>query len=138
LEIDNSNSEYWITLAKVYNDCNRPKDAEDALVKAAELEADNTEVWLTWVDIFLNFGELKNALRVLKSGLEKNDDSLLKYRMVSLLLESKHEKEAFEMLEKAMKQEFVQINYLFDIYPKALKNKRLQKLVDDFREENNF
>jgi hypothetical protein len=32
-----------------------------------------------------------------------------------------------------MKQEFIQINYLFDIYPKALKNKRLRKVVDDFR-----
>jgi tetratricopeptide (TPR) repeat protein len=138
LEIDNSNSEYWVTLAKVYNDCNRPKDAEDALAKAAELEADNTEIWLTWVDVFLKFGELKNALRILKSGLVKNDDSLLKYRMVSLLLESKHEKDAFKMLQKAMEQEFIQINYLFDIYPKALKNKRLQKLVDDFRKKNNL
>jgi len=138
LAIDNSNSEYWITLAKVYNDYNRPKDAEDALVKAAELEAENTEVWLTWVDIFLKFGELENALRILKSGLEKNDDSLLKYRMVSLLLEKNREKEALEMLKIAMKQEFIQINYLFDVYPKALKNKRLQKLVDDFRESSDL
>lgn len=138
LAIDNSNSEYWITLAKVYNDFNRPEKAENALVKAAELEAENTEVWLTWVDIFMKFGELKNAIRVLKSGIEKNDDSLLKYRMVSLLLENKREKEAFELLKIAMEQEFIQINYLFDVYPKALKNKSLQKLVDDFREKNNL
>lgn len=138
LEIDNSNSEYWITLAKVYNDYNRPQKAEEAMVKAAELEAENTEVWLTWVDIFLKFGETENAIRVLKSGLEKNDDSLLKYRMVSLLLEKKREKEAFEMLKIAMKQEFMQINYLFDVYPKALKNRNLQKLVNDFRKSNNL
>jgi tetratricopeptide (TPR) repeat protein len=138
LAIDNSNSEYWITLAKVYNDYNRPEKAEEAMVKAAELEAENTEVWLTWVDIFLKFGETENAIRVLKSGLEKNDDSLLKYRMVSLLLEKKREKEAFEMLKIAMSQEFMQINYLFDVYPKALKNKDLQKLVDDFRAKNSL
>ncbi|RIH64202.1 tetratricopeptide repeat protein [Mariniphaga sediminis] len=136
LDIDDSNTEYWITLAKVYNDNNRPIEAEKALVKAADLEAGNTEVWLTWVDIFLKFGELENALRVLESGLEKSDDSLLKYRMVSLLLESKREKEAFAMLEVAMEQEFTQIKYLFDVYPKALKNKRLRKIVDDFEEAN--
>jgi hypothetical protein len=65
-------------------------------VKAAELEAENTEVWLTWVDVFIKFGEVNNAIRILKSGLEKNDDSLLKYSMVSLLLESKNEEEALK------------------------------------------
>lgn len=136
LDIDNSNPEYLITLAKVYKDYNRPEEAEAALIKAAELEAENTEIWLTWVEVFLKFGELENALRALNSGIEKNDDSLLKYRMVALLLENKQEKEAFEMLQTAMRQEFVQINYLFEIYPKALKNKRLRKMVDNFRDGN--
>lgn len=138
LDIDNSNPEYWITLAKVYSDFNKPVEAEKALKNGMELEPENTEIWLTWVDIFLKIDALDNAHKVLKTGIEKNDDPLLKYRMVSLLLESKKEKEAFEMLKTAMAQEFIQINYLFDIYPKALKNKRLHKLIEAFREENNL
>jgi len=56
--------------------------------------------------------------------------------MVALLLEDKNEKEAFVFLLEAMKQEFEQINYLFDIYPKALKNKKFKKVVDDYKKNN--
>lgn len=136
LKIDNSNSEYWLTLAKVYNDKNKPVQAERALVKASGLDPDNSEIWLLWIDLCLQMDKPDKAMRIMKSALKANDDVLLKYRMVSLLLESKQEKDAFEMLHQAMKQEFIQISYLFDIYPKALKNKRINKLVKEFRQNN--
>lgn len=138
LKIDASNAEYWITLAKIYNDSKQPEEAEKALVAAAELESDNAEVWLTWVDVFMKLKNVDNAIAILKNGIKNSDDSLLKYRMVSLLLEKKQNLDAFELLESAMKQDFVNINYFFDIYPKALKNKKLRKLVDDFRKNNNL
>jgi len=95
----------------------------------------NAEIWLTWVDVLLKFGETQNALRILKTGMKKNSDVLLKYRLVSLLLENKEEEQALAVLDDAMDQEFVQVNYLFDIYPKALKNKRLKKQVDNYRKK---
>jgi len=135
LKLDNDNSEYWLTLARVYNDYNKLEKATDALKTAARLEPENAEIWLTWVDVLLKFGETKNALRILKTGLKKNSDVLLKYRLVSLLLENKEEEQALAVLDDAMNQEFVQVNYLFDIYPKALKNKRLKKQVDNYRKK---
>jgi tetratricopeptide (TPR) repeat protein len=138
IRIDSINSEYWLTLAKVYSDGNRPAEAEKVLLKAAELEADNTDVWLTWVDVFIKWGELDNAIRTLHTGMEKNEDVLLKYRMVGLLLEHKQEKEALNLMLVAMEQDFSQVNYLFEVSPKALKNKKLRRLLNDFREENNF
>jgi tetratricopeptide (TPR) repeat protein len=138
IRIDNLNSEYWVTLAKVYNDSNKLAEAEKVLIKAAELESENTEIWLTWVEIFLKWGELANAIRILKTGMDKNDEALLKYRMVTLLLEGKQEKEALNLLITAMEQDFSLVNYMFEIYPKALKNKKIRKLLKDFREENNY
>jgi tetratricopeptide (TPR) repeat protein len=138
IRIDNLNSEYWVTLAKVYNDSNKLAEAEKVLIKAAELESENTEIWLTWVEIFLKWGELENAIRILKTGMDKNDEALLKYRMVTLLLEGKQEKEALNLLITAMEQDFSLVNYMFEIYPKALKNKKIRKLLKDFREENNY
>ena len=58
--------------------------------------------------------------------------------MVSLLLENKQEKEALNMMLVAMDQDFSQVNYLFEVFPKALKNKKLRRLMNDFRDENNY
>jgi tetratricopeptide (TPR) repeat protein len=138
LEIDETNPEYLLTLAKVYSDFSHKASALKAIKTAARLEPENTEIWLTWADIYQKFDELENAVKMIKIAIKKNEDSVLKYRLVALLLEMKNEKEAFPVLSAAMKQEFVQINALFDFYPKAPKNKRLKKLVDDFRKENNL
>ncbi len=138
LKIDPLNSEYWITLAKLYNDSNQKEEAEKALIKAAELETENSELWLTWVDVYMKHKDIDNAIRILEDGMGNNDDSLLKYRMVTLLLEKKQEKKALALFKSAMNQDFLNISYFFDIYPKALKNNNLLKLVDKYRKNNNL
>lgn len=136
LKLDNKNSEYWLTLAKINGDINKREEAIKAFKKAARLDWENTEIWLAWVELYLKQGEPSNAIRILNRGLKSNTDVILKYRMVALLLEVKKEKEAFQMLNNAMEQEFEQINYLFDIYPKSLKNRKLKKVVDNFKKNN--
>ena len=136
LKIDNSNPEYWLTLAKVYNDDNRPKEAEKALKRAARLEPENSEIWLTAVEIYLKFGELHNALTIMEKAVSKNEDVLLKYRLVGLLLESKREKEAFQWLQESLQQDYQKSSVLFDYYPKASKNKRLTKIIDHYKKRN--
>ncbi len=138
LEVDDTNPEYWLTLAKVYNDYNKSRKAREALNKATEFDGDEVEICLLSVDMLLKSGDLNRAFVELESKISENDDAILKYRLVSLLLENKQEEKAFKILKEAMEQEFVHLNFLFDIYPKALKNKRLKKLVDEFRENNNL
>jgi tetratricopeptide (TPR) repeat protein len=138
IRIDDLNSEYWVTLAKVYNESGKPAKAEEALVRAAGLDADNTEVWITWVDLFMQLDDMENAQRILNTGMEQNQDAVLKYRMVGLLLENRQEKEALNVLKTAMAQDFLQLNYLFEICPKAVKNKNLRKQIDKFRKDNNL
>ena len=138
IKIDNQNSEYWHILARVNSDFGNIEIAIKALKQATRFDAGNTDTWLTWTDLYMKQGEPKSAIRIIKKGIKNNTDSVLKYRLVALLLETKKEKDAFELLTIAMKQEFDHINYLFDIYPKSLKNKKLKKVVDDFRRENNM
>lgn len=134
IEIDNLNPEYWLTLAKVYNDFNKRIKAREALKKATELDGDKVEIALVSVDIFLNSGDMNSALSELVSKISENDDPILKYKLVSLFLESNQEKKAVKILKEAMEQEFIHINFLFDIYPKALENERVTKVIDDFRD----
>ncbi len=136
IKIDNTNSEYWLTFGKIHNDLNNKESAINALKKAARLDASNTEIWLTWTDLHVKYKEKDSATHILKRGIKNNNDSILKYRLVALLLENKKEKEALEMLLISMKQDFEQINYLFDIYPKSFKNRKLKKFVDEFRKDN--
>ncbi len=132
IKIDKDNSEYWLTLGKVQNDNNKYNEAIEAFQQGALLDHENTEIWLTWAETLKKHGELGSAIRTIKQGITNNDDSMLKYRLVALLLEEKKVKEAHEWLKEAMKQDFDNINYLYDIYPKAQKSIRLKKVVDKF------
>ena len=132
-KLDKQNSEYWLTLGKVNNDAENLDEAIKAFKQGVRVDAENTEIWLTWAETLKKFGEAKNAIRILKKAIDNNDDSMLKYRLVALLLETRKRKEAYEWLRSAMLQDFANINYLFDIYPRALKSKQLKKVVDDFR-----
>lgn len=134
--LDDFNSEYWLTLGKVYKDYNHLEEAGKALKKAARIEPENAEIWLTWAELYLKFGEDDNAIRILKKGVETNDDSILKYRLVGVLLQKKKQKEALSMLEIALEQNFDNLSYLYSVCPKSLKNKKIKRLVQKFQEEN--
>lgn len=138
IKLDGLNSEYWLTLGKVNKDANNKTNAVEALKKASEIDVENAEIWLTWTDVYSKFNEMDNAIEILKTGIETNSDSFLKYRLVALLLQNRKTKKALEMLEIAMEQDFEQIDFLYSIYPKSIKNKRVSKLVADFREMNNL
>ena len=91
-----------------------------------------------WVDTFMQNGEQKKAIKILEFGIKKNDNADLKYRMVSLLLEMKKEAEGLEMLNKAMVKDFSELAFLYEVYPKALKNKKLKLIIEDFRKNNSM
>lgn len=138
IQLEPSNTEYWLTLAKVCKDAGKPGEAEKALLNATDLDPENAEIYLTWSDVFMKQEAIDDAIRIIKTGIEKNDDTMLKYRLVSLLLEKDQEKEAYDLLISAMEQDFVNINYFFEIYPKAIQNKKLQRVIKKFRKNNNL
>ncbi len=133
---DNQNSEYWLTLGKVYKDTGRMQEAWRSFKKGSKTEAENTELWLVWAETLRESGEKETAVQVLKQAIAVNDDSMLKYRLVAFLLEDRKQKKAFEWLKIAMEQDFENLDYLFNIYPKSLKSVRLKKVVEEFKKEN--
>lgn len=138
IKLDELNSEYWLTLGKINKDFNNKSGAVDALKKAARIESGNSEIWLIWADVYKKFGETENAIRILKKAIKINDNVILKYRLVATLLQFRKSKEAFEILETAMEQDFEQIDFLYSIYPNSIKNKRLAKIVANYIANNNL
>ena len=136
ISLDDLNPEYWLTLGKVYKDFNNKEEAIKAFKKAARLEAENSEIWIAWAEVYLKFGEDGKAIRILKKGIENNEDSILKYRLVGILIQKKRQDEALDMLEIAMEQNFENISYLYSICPKALKNRKVKKLVKEYTQVN--
>lgn len=136
ISIDDQNSEYWLTLGKVFNDSNILDCAIDSFKEAARIDADNIEVWLNWAELYNNIDEQHNAIRILKLGIKNNSNSILKYRLVASLLETKYQEEAINWLYIALEQESEQINYLFEIWPDAKKCDKINKIVNDFRKKN--
>ncbi len=138
LRIDPSNPEYWITLAKVYSELLLFNKAVRALDEAALLDPSNAELWLTWCELHLLQDDPVGALEILERGAINSDSSLIRYRMVGMLLEAKRRNEAYEMLEQALEADFLQVNYLFDIYPNVLKNKKMVRMIDRYRDSHSM
>jgi len=136
LKIDGSNSEYWLTLGKVNLDFNQVNEAIDALKNAIRLEPSNSEIWLTWVDAHVQDGEINKAIRILALAIQKNKSTILKYKMVGLNLVIKNETRALEMLKTALNEDFTELSFLFDFYPKAAKNRKIKRLIEKYREKN--
>ena len=136
MKIDGQNPEYWLTLGKVHKDGGEKEASIEAIKTAARLEVENTEIWLTWAEVYIDFEEPLNAIRILKKAITKNDDPILKYRLVALLLQKRKSKEALQLLAVALEQDFIQVNYLHDIYPRSMKNKRVSLLINEFLEKN--
>jgi len=55
---------------------------------------------------------------------------------VALLLQKRKSKDALQLLAVALEQDFIQVNYLHDIYPRSMKNKRVSQLINEFLEKN--
>ncbi len=133
IKLDELNSEYWLTLGKINKDYNRKPNAISAIKKASLIEPENIEIWFTWVDVYLKFGEIENATKILRKGIENNNNAILKYRLVDLLLEQHKKDEAYELLSFALMQDFKQVESLFEMNPKLKKNKKIIQLVNDFK-----
>ena len=133
IKIDGLNSEYWLTLGKINKDDYNKANAISALKKAAKIEPENVEIWFTWVDLFLKFDEPENAVRILQKGIKNNTDVILKYRMTALLFEQKKQIEAYLQLELALIQDADQLEFLFELNPNLRKNKKISKMVADFK-----
>ena len=138
IAIDKMNPEYWLTLGKVHHDFDSKTSAVKALKKAARLEPENSEIWLTWGEVYVTFKEFENAIDVLQKAISNNDDVILKYRLVALLLQTRQSKEAIKMLKTAMKQNFEEIEFLYTVYPNSLKNKRLKRVVEQFKKSESL
>ena len=69
----------------------------------------------------------------MRKGIENNSNAILKYRLVALMLEQKNRKEAYDLLSFALMQDFDQVDFLFELNPELQKNKRLNKMVADFK-----
>ena len=133
IKLDVENSEYWLTLGKIYKDFNSKTDAVSALKKAAKLEPDNPEIWFTWVDVYLKYEEPEKAIEILQTGINTDDNVILKYRLVPILLEQKRHREAYELLAVALMQDYDQVEFLFELEPKLQKNKKVKMIVEDFK-----
>lgn len=136
IRIDGLNSEYWLTLGKIYKDYGHKTDSISALKKAAKIEPKNIEIWFTWVDLFLKFDEPENALNTLRKGITKNSDVILKYRLAALLFEQKKNEEAFQQLSLALMEDADELEFLFEFNPRLKKNKKVSKMIADFKSLN--
>lgn len=136
LKIDGQNSEYWLTLGKIHKDSGEKEASVEALKTAARIDVENPEIWLTWADVYMDYDEPRNAIRILKKAISKNDDAVLKYKLVSLLLQKRKTTQALGFLAAALEQDFQLLSFLHDIYPNSRKNKRVNQLIKEFVQKN--
>jgi tetratricopeptide (TPR) repeat protein len=134
VELDEYDTENWLTLGDAYYRYDKFDKAKDAFRKACEVEPLHPDVWLDYSAMFAEEEDFSNAITIMIKGIEHQPQNAeFYYRLAGYLMMKGREKEAILNFEIA-----VQINYddyylLFDFYPELADNARFNELLNIYK-----
>lgn len=134
VNIDDKNSEYWYAIARVCVKLNLLSETIDAYEKVCENTPGRLSCWLKYSELLFDKGMIDRAITVLETGLIYHSHNvLILFRLTAYYLESMNEKNALKHLKKALSVDSNRLNYLFELYPEAMSNQSVLKLVSKFK-----
>lgn len=132
--IDPSNADYWFMLANVYGKLQQNDRAMDAYRNVVKLSPKDEIFWLGFSDFVFQSNGYKKAIDILIAA-EKQipDNATIKYRLAALNLINKDKKNALEYLRIALGIDYLRYDELFDYYPQAKSDIKVNKLISQFK-----
>ena len=112
--------------------------AEEAFQQAEILNPMDTDLYVSWSEMYLEENNFDQAISLLKSGIEELPESaILYYRLVVCFLKSGNYQKAFQYLENALLLDFEGHADLYNYFPDLEANKMLYNIINQFREGEN-
>lgn len=137
LNYNETNSDYWFVMGEVSGALNYHELSDDSYHEACNLSPETLPNWLGYAEMLYKKGKVTKAISVLNEAQEHHkNNALINYRLAAYLLESDNEPKAIKHLEKALKNDYSNYNYLFDAYPEARFSDSVNKLISKYNPIN--
>ncbi|TXD54455.1 MULTISPECIES: tetratricopeptide repeat protein [unclassified Polaribacter] len=134
LKIDDSNALYWRRYAEIKIKLNFYEEAVTGFENCLSLEDDALEIYIALTDVLSFLGEFNDAISVLYNAQKTYKNFAdIEYRLAGLFFVLNKEKHGLNHLIAGMN-----INYEFhvilnEIYPIVFENKKVQKLLKNYK-----
>lgn len=131
---DSENAEFWHQLAICCKMINRLDEAADAYQKACELAPQVVDYWLSYSDMLNKRGQVIRAIEVLEEAANiVHDEPMFHYYLCAYNLEKEYHRKALKHLRSALQIDPDGILVLFDIFPDALFDEKIHKLIQEYK-----
>ena len=136
LKIDDDNSAYWKRYSEIKMKLNFYEEAVSGFEKCLKLGNNDLEIYIALVDVLSFLGDFNKAISVLYDAqkLYKNFAEI-EYRLAGLFLTLNNENYGFNHLIVGLNLDYEYHVILKEIYPIVLDNKKVQKLIIDFKKD---
>ncbi|MCL7764169.1 tetratricopeptide repeat protein [Polaribacter sp. Z014] len=134
LKIEEDNSLYWRQYAEINLKLNFYEEAVTGFEKCLDLNDDSLEIFIGLADVLSFLGEFNDALNTLiKAQKVYKNAAEIAYRLSGLFFILNKEKYGFDHLIAALKIDYDYNIVLKELYPIVYDNKKVQKLLVDFK-----
>lgn len=134
VDVDHSNGDYWLTLADIEMKMGNTIHALEAYERAAQLCADNPDVWINWSLTYYENGEHDKAFNIASQGLTDNIECAeLHYHACVYLINQGKYREALEFLQNALNLDFGMHTILFDFFKSKEVQIGLNKIIEQYK-----
>ncbi|WP_405605483.1 tetratricopeptide repeat protein [Polaribacter sp. Asnod1-A03] len=134
LKIDEDNFLYWRSYSEINLKLNFFEEAISGFEKCLQLNDDELEIYIGLADVLTFVGKFERAINVLVNAQKNHKNAAeIEYRLAGLFFTFSKEKYAIDHLIKALKIDFEYHMVLQDLFPVFHENKKVQKLLNDFK-----
>lgn len=135
IAIEDSLEEYYFGLAESYFALGTYDKADFFFNKATILGPEDTMYWKSYAAFLIKIGKAKKALKVLAKAEEITFGADLLFCKGTALIKLGKRKEAYEIFEEAVLEDYFGHNIIFEIEPELSLDAELQSLIKYFKLE---
>jgi tetratricopeptide (TPR) repeat protein len=131
IDLSEDNTEYLYALGLVMFRKNDFASSLKIFKEVIDLDPTDCEAWLYYSEVFFNTGNLNKAIEALNVAYDLNfENPYINIRLASYHLLSGNHKKGYFYIEKAINFEPSCIDDLYDFYPEAMGDEKIQLLID--------
>ena len=134
IEINPFDADSFLLLGDVESAVGNTFSACEAYEAASKLDAEYPDIWLQWAEVYYEQGEYSEAVDTIMAGIDAvPDEAELFYRAAVYLIYDKRFSEAYSYLELALTLDFELHSCIFEYFPNLEMQKKLFKLIEQYR-----
>jgi len=134
LKIDDDNALYWKYYANINLKLNFFEEAVNGFYNCLKLDEKSIEVYIGLIDVLTFLGEFNDALKYLIEARKSYANfAEIEYRLAGLFFVLNKEKYAKNHLINGLKIDYSYHHILNELFPVVLNNKKIQKLIINFK-----